>query len=122
MIELAPQKRSSEVDHFDWEHSPPFFLNPRGILVHRVRHVGTMFRDGKESHHHVRYLCGNGCCFELGAVDDAFFDDPPSDRLVCAFCEAKAARMGEPTADALAGRHVHRGILKAHRVCCGSRA
>lgn len=96
----------------------PFFLNPRGILVHRVRCVETFSRDSRESHHAVGYLCGNGCTFELGNEDAKFFDDPPKDRLVCAFCEAKAERMGQPSSDSLAGRHVHRGVLKAHRVCC----
>lgn len=119
MIDLQPSKRFNGDEHvFRWLQSPPFFLNPRGVLVHRVRHVQTYFRAGTETHHSVGYLCGNGCCFDLDSTDSRFYDDPPQDRLVCAFCEAAAARKGKPSADKLAGRHVHRGVLKAHRVCC----
>lgn len=102
-----------------WTRSPAFVANPRGILVHRVRHVSTYLRDGQESHHHVDYLCGNGCNIDLDAVADALVADPPRGRLLCDFCETKARRLELPTGDKLAGRHVHRGVLVARKVCCG---
>lgn len=101
-----------------WTKSPPFVVNPRGKLIHRVRHVSTYIFDGKESHVHVTYLCGNGCNLELRSVNDALVSDPPDDMLLCSFCEDRAARAELPTGDELAGRHVHRGILVARQTCC----
>ncbi len=115
--------------HFEvtaWLKAPPFAVNKRGVLVHRVRHVTTHMRYGSggwaESHHSMHYLCGNGCCFELGSEDETLVSDPPKDRLLCEACERVAARQKLPTGDKLAGRHVHRGILKPHQTCCGGSA
>jgi hypothetical protein len=102
-----------------WRFAPAFCVNPRGILVHRVRHVTTIVRDdGLISHHHVDYLCTNGCNVDRSAIWDVFTSDPPRDRLLCEFCEAMAKRKSLPSGDSLAGRHVHRGVLVARRSCC----
>lgn len=106
------------VGSFAWTKAPPFVANPRGVLIHRVRHVSTILYGKKEHHHHAEYLCGNGCNFDLDSVDDVLVADPPSDRLLCDACEARAVRKKLPTGDALAGRHVHRGILIPQQVCC----
>ncbi len=101
-----------------WTRSPAFAVNPRAVLTHRVRHVSTTVWNGEDSHHHVTFLCGNGCNVDLEAIADVLVADPPRDRLLCDFCEAKARRVRLPSGDELAGRHVHRGVLEARRVCC----
>lgn len=94
-----------------WERSPPFAVNPRGLLTHRVRYVTTYSRNGELSHYAVNYLCGNGTCFNPSTVNDVLVFDPPKDRMLCDFCESKAQRKRLPSGDKLAGRHVHRGQL-----------
>jgi len=94
-----------------WTKSLPFMVNPRAILVHRVRSAESHLRDGRWSHDVATYWCGNHGRGE-------FTDNPPEGRLLCAFCEARAVAAGEKTADELAGRHVHTGTLKANRSCC----
>ena len=119
MIPLKQRKRGTGLGEFDWTHAPPFFLNPRGILLHRVRDVRThLADDGMERHHSVHYLCGNGVCFDLFDEDDKFHEKPPKDVLLCARCETMAVKLGEKPADQIAGRHVHRGELRAYRLCC----
>jgi len=106
---------------YAWLKSPPFSVNPRGILVHRVRHVTTHIRHNAESHHAVDHLCGNTCLISHArgnTVEEVLVSDPPKDRLLCAACEAVASRRELPNADRLAGRHVHRGRLKAYQTCC----
>lgn len=102
-----PNPRSGEVQ---WLWSLPFLRNPRGYLVHRVRHASTHLWDGRRSHDTCVYWCGN-----VGRGD---FVDDPGDLLVCARCEAMAVANGEKTSDELVGRHVHLGKLIARRVCC----
>lgn len=102
----------------EWTFSPPFVVNPRGILTHRVRYVRSLFWGDKLSHHHADYLCGNGCNIDVDDIAEVLVSDPPADRLLCARCEAMAAREDLPSGDALARRHVHRGILVAQRICC----
>ena len=102
-----------------WTKAPPFVANPRGVLLHRVRHVTTYLRGGKDSHHHVDYLCGNGCNVEVETISEVLVSDPPEDRLLCSFCELRARLFKLPSGDDLAGRHVHRGLLVPRRVCCG---
>lgn len=95
-----------------------FAVNPRGILTHRTKCVDVYYRDGKPSHGHVDYWCGNGTCFELGFEKEVLTDNPPKNRMLCLFCEAKAQAAEQPKADKIAGRHIHRGVLKAVQVCC----
>ena len=90
----------------------PFAVNTRGILIHRVRTGDIHQRDGVATHFSVNYWCGNSCC------DPELTDNPPMNRLLCVFCEARAVAAGEKPADELAGRHVHKGSLKAHQKCC----
>lgn len=118
-----PRRHAVEDERFksvNWKMAAPFVVNPRGVLVHRVKDASTMFQkwDHKEQVE-VRdvctYWCNNGCHSAM-----EFFENPPDDRLLCAACEANAVKHGEKTADELAGRHVHIGVLKAHRTCCSS--
>lgn len=97
-----------------WTISLPFNVNPRGVLVHRVRSGAWHFCSGKLSHVSVSYWCGNSAVGEGVNLTEA----PPTDRLLCAHCERIAVEAGEPTAEALAGRHVCTGVMKAFRLCC----
>lgn len=104
-----------------WSKAAPFLLNPRGILVHRVRDVVTHFNGYGQSWHHVDYLCENGCNLDKNKAADAFLHDVPEERLLCERCEHVANSSGLPSADELAGHHVHVGTLRAHRTCCKER-
>ena len=95
-----------------WSAAKPFAVNPRGVLIHRVRNGDSHLREGVYSHFSVTYWCGNGSC------EPELTDTPPSDRLLCVYCEDRAVAAGEKTADELAGRHVHTGSMKAKRACC----
>lgn len=106
-------------DWITWVRSAPFASNPRGILCHRVAHVTTIRHHGEDHHHHVTYLCLNGCNFDLGTADVVLVHDP-GERLLCLRCEAVAASQKLPDADEIAGRHVHRGALRAFQTCCGA--
>lgn len=101
--------------HIQWKKSPPFFVNPRGILIHRVRSLTTHLHRGGDSHEHVDYYCGSGANTR-GA--EGFTSNPPKARLLCERCEEKAIEAGQQTADELTGRHVHVGRLRAFRTCC----
>ena len=101
-----------------WRLARPFFLNPRGVLIHRVRSVTTYSWEGKPSHHAVVYWCGNCATFAIGQEDAQLLDAPPAKRLLCVYCEARATATGRPTADTMVGKHVHKGVMRAHRTCC----
>ena len=121
-VKLRPPKRRRDRHDphvIEWTTANPFFINPRGILSHRVRSACTIQYDGKDHHHCVQYWCGNQTCFDLDQMD-ALVNDPPKDRLLCTVCESRATAAEEKPADKLAGRHVHLGVLKAHRVCCNN--
>ena len=95
-----------------WEKTLPFLLNPRGHLVHRVQFATSTFSEpGVWDHDTAHYWCKNIARGQFLAV-------PPEGRLLCAHCERIAVANGQPTADEIAGRHVHIGTLKAHRLCC----
>ena len=117
-IKLTPKTRRRMTDTAYWDKAEPFACNPRGILIHRVREVGTIMRDSKESHHFVHYWCGNQTCFGLGEVNDVLLAAPPKGRLVCVYCEARVAAHGKPSADKIVGKHVHKGRCVAIRTCC----
>lgn len=97
-----------------WKFAPPFNVNPRGILIHRVRSVVTILIDGLRSHDAVHYWCANGTNGEGVSLSEL----PPKDRLLCSHCEALAVAAGEPAASKLAKRHVCVGVLRAVRLCC----
>lgn len=101
-----------------WRESFPFAVNPRGVLVHRLRSINTHYRGGEKSHHSATYLCGNCFCFKIGQEREVLVATPPKGRLLCLFCDYRARRLKMPDSDKLAGRHVHRGVVKAHQVCC----
>lgn len=93
-----------------WKKALPFVVNPRGLMIHRVKGVRTHLTD--DNRISTDYWCGN-----LGQRCE-FYSDPPKERLLCERCEMLATNAGEPPSDELAGRHVHRGKLRAERTCC----
>lgn len=120
LVELQVKKDPHrENDRIHWPTSQPFIVNPRAILIHRIRY-GTSFRriDGTWSHDTVETWCGNGFN-SMGAVgSDIIVADPPKSKLLCARCELIAVQAGEKSADELTGRHVHIGRVRAFRTCC----
>lgn len=113
-------KLKSKRDHADWipwKSSEPFFVNPRGILVHRVRFIDTIVLHGKKSHYAVSYWCGNQRCFGFDEMN-MLVSVPPKGRLVCQWCEMKATAAKEKSSDKIAGKHVHKGKCVAIRTCC----
>lgn len=117
-IVCKPRKREldSEVRHGNrlWKKTLPFNVNPRGVLIHRVRLGLSILYHGEHSHDCVHYWCTN----QSNGEGVSLTDDPPEGRLLCEICERNAVAAGEPSADELCGRHVHVGVMKAHRTCC----
>lgn len=100
-----------------WKSSLPFFVNRRGYMIHRVRSAASHLWDGEFSHSTVHYFCGNSGRIQYGDL----YSDPPAERLLCELCELLAKKAGLPSADELAGRHVHVGKLRAERTCCNEK-
>ena len=91
----------------------PFAVNPRGVLVHRVKSVGVYHSDnGSYSHHSVHYHCNS---FASGVSLAA---EPDEKAIVCQVCENRCHYLGLPSAAELVGRHVHVGRKVAIANCC----
>jgi len=97
-----------------WTHTLPFNVNPRGVLIHRIKSGCTIINGGKVSHDAIECWCNNMTNGEGVSPTDK----PPKDRLLCARCEAIAVEHGEPPASKLVGRHMHIGVMKPVRLCC----
>jgi hypothetical protein len=98
------------------KESEPFLLNDRGTLIHRIRRV-TIHKLFAESWFAVHTWCGASLC---GVENLHFLAEPPEDRLVCAVCEERVLMAKQPSSDELAGKHVHKGRMKAFKTCCNS--
>ena len=109
------KSRSPRDSLVNWKSCLPFVDNPRGVLIHRIREVYTFMTDGQPRHSHAEYWCGNGTNFDGGNI---FTSSPGADRILCSRCEAIAVEHGQPTADELAGHHVHIGGVRPYRTCC----
>ena len=107
--ESSPERAARVVN---WKKALPFFFNPRGVLIHRVRWASTILYDGTVSHHSAHYWCGNS------GLRGTFLAEPLEDQLLCQFCEARAVAARQPSADQLCGRHIHVGRAKAVQTCC----
>lgn len=109
------------MDQYNYGQGAPFFFNPRGLLVHRVRSVFQLEWNDPGVYFYgepwwiVEYWCENS-----GRTDkhDNGLIWTPGDKLVCARCEANAVKAREKTSDQIVGRHVHIGALRPHRLCC----
>jgi hypothetical protein len=109
-------RQVADWSHVVWKKSLPFFVNTRGFLTHRVSWVYSIIYKGELSHTAVGYLCGNSGI--EGTGHGLFYEDPPADRLLCELCENIAIRRRLPTADQLAGRHIHVGRIRVEQTCC----
>lgn len=113
-LKIEPWESHSALDRIDWTKCAPFNVNPRGYLVHRVKCGRSYFWYGEYSHDAVTHWCGNATT----SNGISLTDKPPENRLLCARCERLAVAAGLPSADELAGKHIHLGAIKVHRECC----
>lgn len=102
---------------YSWDTCLPFVENKRGVLIHRPIMV-QRFMHLRTPYLAVQYLCGNG---SNGHGIFTFLAQPPVGKLVCERCEDVAAAKELPSADALCGHHVHKGITKPVQTCCQER-
>lgn len=100
-----------------WKAALPFVDNERGTLVHRIRY-GSTYAIHKLPHIAVQFWCGMSVTASDGHLH--FLDAPPVGKILCERCEAVAVERGLPSADELAGRHVHKGRTIAVATCCQS--
>jgi hypothetical protein len=108
--------RDSRYKQHNYKRAAPFFENPRGVLIHRVRALYRLTATYSGAPWWiVEYWCENH-----GRTDDAdsglLFD--PGEKLVCARCEALAVSKGRRTSSDLAGRHVCTGVCRPVNTCC----
>lgn len=117
MIRVKLQKnRDLRSAVFYWKEMLPFVENKRAILIHRPRRATTYNLGPKWGPHvAINYWCG---ATQTGRDNFVFHSDPPKQKLVCNVCETRAVMAGQLTSDELAGRHVHKGRLKAIQYCC----
>lgn len=118
MLKLPLEVREDQKsDHrvFPLTSSAPFVENSRGVLIHRPR-SGAIYNIHKNPHIGVRFWCGMATT--SSGTNLTFLDSPPDDKILCARCEEFAAKNGLPSADSLAGRHVHVGRTIAAITCC----
>lgn len=117
MIKL-PLERPKKVfpKEFPWTSCAPFVENSRGVLIHRPRTGSTFNLHRTGPHVGLGYWCGMHTASD--GKNLTFLSVPPEDRILCARCEAVAVANGLPSADDLAGRHVHKGGVVAVVTCC----
>jgi len=99
--------------YITWASCLPFVENTRGILIHRPKSAATI-NIHKQPHNVIHYWCGNGVSDSKNLT---LLDVPPDGSILCELCEQNAVYAGLPSADSLAGRHVHKGRLKAVKTC-----
>ena len=94
----------------------PFFRAQAGVLFHRVRYITDFYVGKRLRHTAVTYQCNNTSFVRAGSM---FSGNPTEQRaFVCSACEYWAKKRNKPTADQLAGKHVHVGRLVAVQLCC----
>lgn len=113
-----PLERPKKIHHaeFPWSACAPFVENSRGTLIHRPRTGSTYNLHRSGPHFGLGFWCGMH--ISSGGKNLTFLAAPPDGRIVCARCEAAAVANGLPSADELAGRHVHIGRTVAVMTCC----
>lgn len=120
-MKLTLEKLSKNTDkrysYLHWKTCLPFVENRMGVLIHRPREVvsirGITIRHGNYLSVH------NWCGQSVNGYDKfTFLEAPPDEALLCARCEALAVYNGLPSAESLAGRHVHIGKVIGVKICC----
>lgn len=76
----------------------------------------VIYNIHKNPHIGVSFWCGMATTTD--GTNLTFLDSPSDDKILCARCEEFAAKNGLPSADSLAGRHVHVGRTVAVMTCC----
>lgn len=114
LIELEKPKHIS-TKQSPWKACLPFVDNSRATLIHRPR-SGSTYNIHKNPHIAVSFWCGMTVTASDGHL--AFLDSPPDEKILCEKCEAAAIANGLPSADELAGKHVHKGRTVAVATCC----
>lgn len=119
-IALEPwNKRCVIGKEFPWASCAPFVENSRGTLIHRPR-MGITYNLHKTGPHiAILFFCGMRV--SSSGKNLTFLSSPPEGRIVCEKCEEKAIENWLPSADSLAGRHVHKGKTIAVATCCENR-
>ena len=98
-----------------WKSAMPFVENQRGILIHRPVYV-TVHKNGhRPAHTAIHYYCGGSAFYRKGVT---FLAAPPAESLLCPRCETAAVHNGLPSAESLAGCHVHLGKVVGVKLCC----
>lgn len=101
---------------FHWTACLPFVENSRGTLIHRPRSGATYNIHKTGPHIGLAFWCGMHV--SSGGKNLTFLAAPPEGRILCGRCEQIAVENGFPSADELAGRHVHKGRTVAVATCC----
>jgi hypothetical protein len=101
-------------NRFPWSSCAPFVDNNKAMLIHRPREVST-FNLHKTSHIAITFWCGNSAS---GENKFTFLEVPPLNKLLCTRCEDAALAAALPSADDLAGQHIHKGKLFVVKTCC----
>ena len=102
---------------FPWVKCKPFVENKRGVLIHRPRSAATYQLHKSSPHIGITFWCGMSSTDSKGHL--SLLDTPPEGSILCERCEAIAVKNGLPSADDLAGRHVHKGRTAPIVTCCG---
>lgn len=119
-ITRLPLERRKKIydKEFPWAACAPFVDNSRGVLIHRPRFGSTYNLHRTGPHIGIMFWCGMGV--SGGAKNLTFLAAPPEGRILCERCESAAVSHGLPSADELAGRHVHKGRTVAVVTCCNN--
>jgi hypothetical protein len=100
-----------------WASCAPFVENSRGSLIHRPR-AGMSYYIHKSPHISVGFWCGMSVASD--GKNLTFLAAPPDGKILCERCEAAAVKNGLPSAEELAGKHVHKGRTVVVATCCAS--
>ena len=114
-MKLALEKKKTQPNQLHWKACLPFVENKRGVLIHRPRNA-TTYTIHRLPHIGIGFWCGSAVTGKSDKFD--FLSAPPEGRILCERCEAYAVAHGLPSADELAGRHVHKGRTVAVVTCC----
>lgn len=114
-MKLALEKKKTQPNQLHWKACLPFVENKRGVLIHRPRNA-TTYTIHRLPHIGIGFWCGSAVTGKSDKFD--FLSAPPEGRILCERCEAYAVANGLPSADELAGRHVHKGRTVAVVTCC----
>lgn len=101
-----------------WLKFKAFYVNPRGILIHRVQSIAAIFHREREKdrliRHNAHYFCGNSR-WDINPED--LTNNPVQTKLLCARCEIAAMAEGQRPADKIARRHIHLGKVRVQQIC-----